>query len=182
MFTKVVSFVFLALPFIAQSVTAASCSRTYVVKEGDICDGIGGANNVSTYQLAAVNQGVIDPSCANLKPGKTICLGMPGEDCTTTYTVGNGDTCDGIQTKTGINATLLHTNNPQINHECTNIYIGEVLCIANVVAVPATPSNGAAALVVPPSNAVPANPSATAVHTNHTSTITHAPMATPSSD
>lgn len=60
----------------------------------------------------------------------------------------------------------------------------QVLCIANVVAVPTTPSSGAAALVVPPSNAVPANPSATAVHTNHTSTISHAPTAapTPSSD
>lgn len=80
MFTRVVSFVFLALPFIAQcmysllgltlpclthgtAVTAASCSRTYVVKEGDICDGIGGANNVST---SVVSQSSLHSGADNL--------------------------------------------------------------------------------------------------------------------
>jgi LysM repeat protein len=193
MFTKVVSLVFLALPFITQY-ASAKCSRTYVVKEGDYCDSISQANNVSTYQLAVVNQGVMD--CTKLYPGQSICLGIVGEDCKTTYIVRDGDTCDGIQAKTGINATLLYTNNPQINKRCTNIYIGEVLCVANVVAVPAAPSGGVSSVVVPPSTAVPANPGATSIHPHHSSphsympphhspTLTHAPAAhspTPSPD
>ena len=67
--------------------------------------------------------------CTKLHPGQSICLGIVGEDCKTTYVVRDGDTCDGIQAKTGINATLLYTNNPQINKSCTNIYIGEVVIL-----------------------------------------------------
>jgi len=69
---------------------------------------------------------------------------------------------------------------PLANQLALNLIYGfQVLCIANVVAVPATPSGGAAAVVVPPSTAIPANPKATAVHT-----ISHVPTAapTPSSD
>lgn len=34
---------------------AASCSRSYTIQDGDICDSISAANNASTYQLAALN-------------------------------------------------------------------------------------------------------------------------------
>lgn len=36
-----------------------------------------------------------------------------------------------------INATMLYANNPQIDEYCSNIYIGEVLCVANQVLSPA---------------------------------------------
>jgi hypothetical protein len=36
----------------------------------------------------------------------------------------------------GINSTILYANNPQIDEYCSNIYIGEVLCVANQVASP----------------------------------------------
>lgn len=80
----------------------------------------------SSYQLAVVNQGHIDEACSNLIPGDEICLGNAGEDCTTTYTVKDSDTCDGINTAHGLNSTILSLNNPQINEACDNIYIGEV--------------------------------------------------------
>ena len=104
---------------------AADCSRTYTIAAGDICDSISAANNVSTYQLAAINPS-IDSSCSNLMPGNTLCLGTVGEDCQTTYVVRADDTCDDIASAHSINSTMLSLNNPQIDSECSNIYIGEV--------------------------------------------------------
>lgn len=68
----------------------------------------------------------VDASCSNLTPGQDLCLGKTGEDCSTTYVVKANDTCDGINSIAGINSTMLYLNNPQINTECNNIYIGQV--------------------------------------------------------
>jgi hypothetical protein len=81
---------------------------------------------IFSYQLAVVNTHKIDPSCSNLNPGETLCLGNKGEDCSDTYVVQPDDTCDGVSAKTGVNSTMLHTNNPQINEQCGNLYVGEV--------------------------------------------------------
>ncbi|KJA17672.1 hypothetical protein HYPSUDRAFT_146264, partial [Hypholoma sublateritium FD-334 SS-4] len=104
----------------------ASCSRSYTIQTGDYCDKISQAQNVSTYQLAVVNANV-DSSCSNLIPGQTLCLAEnAAEDCSTTYVVRSGDTCDDIASRAGLNTTILSLNNPQINAECTNIYTDEV--------------------------------------------------------
>jgi len=130
--------VLLALPFVATSVLAqsASCTRTYTVKAGDFCDSISAMNNVSTYQLAAVNP-TIDADCGNLLPGQSLCLGTAGQDCATTYVVQANDECDAISAANSINSTILLLNNPQIEEDCSNIYSGEVLCVAGSVLVPA---------------------------------------------
>lgn len=128
-----------ALSLFALLANAVPCVRQYTIQAGDICDSISAANNVSTYQLATINPS-INPSCSNLTPGSTICLGYQGEDCTTTYVVKSGDTCDEVSSVAGINSTILWANNPQIDSQCSNIYIGEVLCVAKSVIVP--PSSG----------------------------------------
>ena len=80
-----------------------------------------------SFQLGAINSDVIDAACDNLQPGCTLCLGWPGQDCTTTYVVQDGDTCDGVAYAYGINTTILYTNNPQLDQDtCDNLYIGEV--------------------------------------------------------
>ena len=78
-----------------------------------------------SYQLAVVNAG-IDQSCNNLQPGQDLCLGWTGQDCTTTYVVKQNDDCDLITSMHSINSTMLYANNPQINPDCTNLYVGEV--------------------------------------------------------
>ncbi|KAG6328517.1 hypothetical protein ID866_10572 [Astraeus odoratus] len=161
MFSKaVVNFVVLAA---AQIAAASSCTRTYTVQSGDICDSISAANHVSTYQLAVVNYPNIDPGCTNLVPGSTICLGNEGEDCQTTYVVQLGDTCDGVSSMAYVNNTILYLNNPQINADCSNLYVGEVLCTASTVIVPPAPGGGSSTPsstvpVVPPPSATPADP------------------------
>ncbi|TDL20254.1 hypothetical protein BD410DRAFT_772857 [Rickenella mellea] len=127
------------LPFAVQFASASTCTRTYTVQQGDICDTISAANKVSTYQLAAINPG-INSECSNLEPGQVLCLGTDAsEDCQTTYVVNPGDTCDIVAAATGANTTILTLNNPNIGQDCF-LYIGEVLCAATTVQVPPAPA------------------------------------------
>ncbi|KAG6376602.1 hypothetical protein JVT61DRAFT_1584 [Boletus reticuloceps] len=156
--------VFLAVPFLVQctlflvSAQGSNCTRTYIVQPGDICDKISAQNNVSTYQLAVVNDNIIDLECDNLNPGSTICLGWAGEDCSTTYVVQPDDTCDDISYAYNINETIFYDNNPQLNADCTNLYIGEVVCMAPTVMVPALPASGTIPGSQIPATATPAIP------------------------
>ncbi|KIK63952.1 hypothetical protein GYMLUDRAFT_424889 [Collybiopsis luxurians FD-317 M1] len=153
MFSKLAVAAFV-LPFFVQSVAAQACARNYTVQDGDYCDSISAAQNVSTYQLATVNAGVFNSDCTNLQPGTTICLGYEGQDCSTTYVVQAQDTCDLITNSYNINSTLLYGNNPQINSDCTNIYVGEVLCVAGTIAAP--PAGSATVNTAIPSTATAA--------------------------
>jgi len=149
MFSQAITAAFIALPLLAQSALAADCVRSYTIQAGDICDSISKVQNVSTYQLAVVNNGIINSDCSNLEAGKAICLGTAGEDCSTTYTVQKDDTCDLISAAHSINSTILNLNNPQINDACDNLYIGEVLCTSDTVQVPAAPAGVVPAATIP---------------------------------
>jgi len=139
MLSQLVAVMFCAL--VARPAMAGSCSRTYTVQDGDICDSISAANNASTYQLAVNNINNINYNCSNLQYGEIICLGSVGADCQTTHVVGSGDTCDSIASAAGINTTMLNLNNPQIDADCTNVYIGEVLCTAGSLLATPIPSS-----------------------------------------
>lgn len=86
----------------------------------------------STFQLSHVNPLSIDEACENLQIGSEICLGFGDSDCTKIHTVVEGDTCGHIIDIYGMDDATLRKNNPQINEGCTNIYIGEVLCVDTV--------------------------------------------------
>jgi len=141
---------------------ATPCTRTYTVREGDICDSISAANNVSTYQLAVENPG-INLNCTNLLPGQSLCLGTSGEDCTTTYVVKPNDDCDVVSSAYNINSTVLSLNNPQLNGGCSNLYVGEVLCVAGTVIVPPVHPGDKTPATQIPTTAPPARPQ----HTGH---------------
>lgn len=74
----------------------------------------------------------IDTACEQLQIGSELCLGYAGSDCTKIHTVVGGDTCGHLLEAYGMSDEVLRQNNPQINDECTNIYIGEVLCVDTV--------------------------------------------------
>lgn len=59
-------------------------------------------------------------------PGEQLCLATSADDCQSTYTVQADDDCDKITKMAGVNSTILTLNNPQIDQECGNLYIGEV--------------------------------------------------------
>ncbi|EMD32389.1 hypothetical protein CERSUDRAFT_118748 [Gelatoporia subvermispora B] len=165
MFARSAVVAFVALPLLAQTSFAQTCTRTYTVQDGDICDGISAAHNVSTYQLAVVNPS-IDSECNNLQSGQSLCLGYEGEDCSTTHVVQLGDTCDDIAQTYGFNATILNNLNPQLDAQCDNLYVGEVVCVANNAAVPSPPAGSALPAATIPATAIPANPSATPAPTS----------------
>jgi len=126
----------LAVASVLQPVEAAlpsNCDRNATVAAGDTCDLISARYNVSTYQLAAVNSGVIDPACDNISVGEVICLGLTGQDCQTTYVAQSGNTCVGIAGSYGISESTLLANNPNLNQACTNLYPGEVLCVSSTI-------------------------------------------------
>ncbi|KAJ7113571.1 hypothetical protein C8R44DRAFT_548936, partial [Mycena epipterygia] len=50
--------------------------------------------------------------------------------CAQTYTVVGGDTCAVIESKTGVSDAQLHTLNPAINSGCTNLQVGQTLCLS----------------------------------------------------
>ncbi|KAG6840384.1 hypothetical protein C0991_007045 [Blastosporella zonata] len=151
--------------------------REYTIQDGDICDRISAANNVSTYQLSAVNP-QIDSTCSNLVPGNQICLGYSGEDCSTTYVVVADDTCAQIAANHGFNTTILFMNNPQIDStDCSNIYIGEVLCVSGAVQVPPQPSGPLPGATIPVT-AAPANPTTTPTKPPTTKPATTKPATT----
>jgi len=133
---------------------ATQCTRTYAVQEGDICDKISAAHSVSTYQLAVVNPS-INPDCTNLVPGQILCLGLSNGDCTTTYVVKSNDDCDIVSSAHQINSTVFQSNNPQLNADCSNMYVGEVLCTAKTVTVPELPSGGVVPATAIPTTAMP---------------------------
>ncbi|KAG5651497.1 hypothetical protein H0H81_008469 [Sphagnurus paluster] len=89
---------------------------------------------------------------------KEICIGYAKEDCATTYIVKSNDSCDDIASAHGLNSTILYLNNPQINQDCSNIYIGEVLCTSKQVQVPPAPGAGFVPGAVIPVTAEPAKP------------------------
>jgi len=130
----------LLLPLLARPILAARCTRNYVVQQGDYCDSISAAQKVSTFQLSALNP-KIDEECSNLFVGQKLCLGLEGQDCTATQVVQPHDTCSEIQQAAGVDATVFHANNPQIDDNCSNLYIGEVLCISKEIQVPDKGSN-----------------------------------------
>ncbi|EGN92946.1 hypothetical protein SERLA73DRAFT_79160 [Serpula lacrymans var. lacrymans S7.3] len=140
MFTNMM-FAVLALAGVstAQSLPT-NCDRNYTIHLGDTCNIISANLNVSTYQLSAVNTGIINTNCSNLAEGETICLGLTGQDCNTTLVVQSGDTCSTISTSVGIPISTLLTNNPNVNPICNNIYPGEVLCTASQIYVNLTNS------------------------------------------
>jgi hypothetical protein len=102
---------------------------------------------VISYQLATVNSGTIDAACDNLSVGmvscvtprccqhpftdldlcyQSICLGLAGQDCSSTHVMVYGETCDQIASDAGTTLALLLENNPNVNSACTNIYPEEV--------------------------------------------------------
>ncbi|KAG1814248.1 uncharacterized protein BJ212DRAFT_1362392 [Suillus subaureus] len=118
----------------------AGCDRNATVQSGDTCDAISAMYNVSTYQLATVNSGIIDPDCDNLFIGEVLCLGISGQDCDVTYVMQTGDTCQSVANAADIPISTLLANNPNVNTNCTNAYAGEVLCTASQIYVNTTQS------------------------------------------
>ena len=55
-----------------------------------------------------------------------LCLGLDGQDCNTVVTVQALYSCSSIATIIQIPLSTLLANNPNVNADCSNLFIGEV--------------------------------------------------------
>ncbi|KAF7342671.1 hypothetical protein MSAN_02024900 [Mycena sanguinolenta] len=124
-----------ALAVSATPLEARSCSPTYTVKPGDTCSAIATAKGLTLAELYSYNPS-INSGCTNLAIGEVLCLGPgvgSGGTCTQTYTVKSGDTCSAIAAHFGLTVSQLLALNPSISSGCTNLAIGQVLCVASAI-------------------------------------------------
>ncbi|KAF8191040.1 hypothetical protein K438DRAFT_1512758, partial [Mycena galopus ATCC 62051] len=108
------------------------CAQTYTVVSGDTCAAIESKTGVSDAQLHQLNPS-INSGCTNLQIGEALCVSggtNSGGGCSQTYTVVSEDTCAAIESKTGVSDAQLHAQNPSINSGCTNLQIGQILCVS----------------------------------------------------
>ena len=56
-----------------------------------------------------------------------LCLGLVGHDCKTIHVVQNGDSCPTIAFKAKITVGELLIDNPNVDANCANINVGEVI-------------------------------------------------------
>jgi len=128
---------------VTAAVLAQSCTRTHVVKSGEVCDSIcrdegvslcvtqptygvlANADSRRSYQLMVLNPEIND-ECTNLMPDEALCLAKSNEDCQQVYTVVPNDTCEEVADGHGVDLETFYLNNPLLNHDCTNLYIDEV--------------------------------------------------------
>ncbi|PPR06460.1 hypothetical protein CVT24_002621 [Panaeolus cyanescens] len=108
--------------------TPTGCTKYTTIKAGESCDLIAQRSQISNYDLERINPTI---SCANLIQGHAICVDAPEVDCSAVYIVdGSEGGCSNIASAHDITFSELRTLNPNINEQCTNIYIGQVLCVA----------------------------------------------------
>ncbi|KAI8579136.1 hypothetical protein K450DRAFT_244058 [Umbelopsis ramanniana AG] len=126
----------------------ALCSANYKVVAGDTCASIESANSISDTLFHSLNP-VVKSDCSNLKVGQAVCLkstetttftatptAAPAfTGCAYAYVIKANDTCSSMEALTGISDAEFHKLNPSINANCTNLAIGQTICLAGKPAV-----------------------------------------------
>ncbi|KAI5198887.1 hypothetical protein E4T38_07283 [Aureobasidium subglaciale] len=123
--------------------TAASPSPTCAgrlvdIPSGSTCDAVAAANNISTWQLLSTN-GLIG-GCVDFPTSGALCVSgtckthkvEPGEDCLQLVYQFEGDTCAHISVAKAISLDDFYFLNPEINSNCTNLYLNYSYCVQPV--------------------------------------------------
>ena len=90
----------------------------------------------TTNSYCTINSYVCCVAPADVGNGKTTC--RPSNNCasgcSTHYTVIKGDTCNSIGNKYGVSGAAIISVNTAVNSGCTNLQIGQSVCIPTVPA------------------------------------------------
>ncbi|KAI0367327.1 hypothetical protein BV20DRAFT_1037822 [Pilatotrama ljubarskyi] len=107
-----------------------NCARNYTVSHTDLQ-----VTGVCSFQLESVSADKVNANYSNLAIGEPLCLRIIGQDCDIVHVVEAADSCEAIAEVAGTTVDILLANNPNVDSECINISIGEVLCVADEVIV-----------------------------------------------
>lgn len=105
--------------------TKLPCPTPYTVKEGDSCDSLSQAKNVSTFGLIETN-GFMMP-CQPLTAGKNICLPLTCR----THLLSYGESCYTLGQMYDVTLAQLINWNENFDLDCQNIarWIGTYICV-----------------------------------------------------
>ncbi|KAJ5726916.1 Peptidoglycan-binding Lysin subgroup [Penicillium malachiteum] len=142
-----------AVPTPTQAGISESCSKFDLVESGDTCAAIASAYSISLSDFYAWNPAV-GSTCSDLDLGYYVCVGTdsstvattttsagngittptpdePGmvSDCTKFWLVGSGDTCADIASSEGITVADIEKWNSQVGSGCTDIWLGDYICV-----------------------------------------------------
>ncbi|KAJ7030545.1 hypothetical protein C8F04DRAFT_961483, partial [Mycena alexandri] len=116
-----------------------SCTEYYIATPGDICATIENTFGISLTQIIALNP-EINSQCTNFFAEEAYCVssaaitGPPAnlvvEGCVDYYTIESGDTCNLVAGEWGLSFTQYIALNPEINVQCTNLFLGLAYCVA----------------------------------------------------
>lgn len=138
--------------------TFTNCTQVRKVSSGDTCASIAANASISFQALLAWNP-QITSNCSNLSIGASICVSGPPistgslspsatsapttlpssiANCSAYHTIAAGDDCGTITLLHNISVPTLTFWNPQINTQCSNLVIGNKICVSSSVLPPAT--------------------------------------------
>ncbi|KAL2867686.1 uncharacterized protein BJX67DRAFT_352083 [Aspergillus lucknowensis] len=123
--------------------TTCASNMSYTVVPGDNCGRIARAHNVPMAALVSLND--LRPDCADLRVGEVLCL---PQSCQL-YPVYLGDTCKHISEANHIALSQLLEWNTHVNSECTNLFPGDQVCIAEPQMLPTTTTPVTATVIQP---------------------------------
>ncbi|KAJ7131809.1 hypothetical protein C8R43DRAFT_1133483 [Mycena crocata] len=104
----------------------SNCTTYYNVQSGDNCNLIEAKFKIGFSDILRWNPEV-STTCSNLNLASYCVLGSSA--CSKIYTVVSGDSCGAVETKATISDAQLHAENSWINSACSNIQIGQNLCV-----------------------------------------------------
>ncbi|KAJ7186092.1 hypothetical protein C8R46DRAFT_1289630 [Mycena filopes] len=106
----------------------ANCTAYHTVASGDNCQTMEAAGGIAASDFFRWNPEV-KTDCTNIFAGEAYCVGGGGQACGKTYVVKSGDGCSSIIGAAGITQARLNALNPQLDANCDNLQVGEILCI-----------------------------------------------------
>lgn len=142
----------------ASPTATKACTGTYTVQSGDTCGSIETTYSLTSAQFYALNPSV-NTACSNLSVGQVLCVqgstattttitsAIPtSTGCTQKYTVKSGDTCGNIETTYSLTSAQFYGLNPSVNVGCSNLAIGQVLCVQGTYATTSSTATASATI------------------------------------
>ncbi|KAJ7140505.1 hypothetical protein C8R43DRAFT_588687 [Mycena crocata] len=105
-----------------------NCTTYHTVVSGDTCTAMDAGAHIAFSDFLRWNP-EINVDCTNIQLSAAYCVGGGGAACGKVYTVVSGDSCAAIVKSQGITQARLNALNPQINAACSNLGVGENLCV-----------------------------------------------------
>ncbi|KAJ6538819.1 hypothetical protein DFH09DRAFT_71517 [Mycena vulgaris] len=105
-----------------------NCTAYHTVASGNTCTSMDTGAGIAFADFLRWNP-EINVGCTTIQLGAAYCVGGGGSACAKVYTVVSGDSCAAIVKSQGVTQARINALNPQINAACSNLGVGENICV-----------------------------------------------------